>query len=92
MPSIYFHSVASGGDSKKHEAQNLHEKEAMKVARNTTHGLRHDCLKVSDEKGSVEIRLTAYRNEIQIYVRIDGQEFEADQSVRRLAEVLIGRI
>lgn len=61
----------------------------MKVARNTTHNLRHDWLKLSDERGAIEISLSTHRNEIMVSVSVDGKESEGWVSARRLAELLL---
>ncbi len=60
----------------------------MNVARNTTHGLRHDRISLTDERGKLAISLLTCRNEIYIDVTLNGQRHEGYVSARRLAEIL----
>jgi len=60
----------------------------MRVARNTTHGLRHDWLSVAANKNVAEVSLLALRSEICVDVTIGGQRFEAYWVPEKLAAVL----
>lgn len=64
----------------------------MKVARNTTHNLRHDWLSYEAESGKLEVSLLALRNEICVDVTIDGKRYTDYFSPRQLAAVLVNEI
>lgn len=61
----------------------------MKVARNTSHGLRHDWLCFNAEGSKIHVSLMAHRNEIEVDVTIDGKTASARFSPRQLAALLI---
>ena len=61
----------------------------MKVARNTTHNLRHDWLRFDAEKGKVHVSLLACRSEIAVEVEIDGVVAVDYFTPRQLATILM---
>lgn len=61
----------------------------MKVARNTSHVLRHDWLKLTDENGAVQISLMVHRNEIHLVATIDGKTVYEYVTPRQLALALM---
>jgi hypothetical protein len=64
----------------------------MKVARNTTHGLRHDRIKYTSESGAISLSISANRNGLDIEVTVDGITDIDTVSPRWLAAVLINKI
>jgi len=63
----------------------------MKVARNTSHPLRHDWLNATDEKGRVQVSLLAHRNEVHVNVTLDGKEYYDYLTLREVAELLMSK-
>lgn len=61
----------------------------MKVARNTTHGLRHDWLRLEAERGKVQISLLACRTEICVDISVDGKTAVDYLTPRQLAAILL---
>lgn len=61
----------------------------MKVARNTTHNLRHDWLMFLAEKDTISVSLLAFRNEIAVEVQIDGVKAVDYFSPRQLAQAIL---
>ena len=59
----------------------------MKVARNTTHGLRHDCLAFTDQ--DIDVSMRTHHNEIWIAVELDGKTTLDYWTPRQLAAVLM---
>lgn len=64
----------------------------MKVARNTTHNLRHDWLSVAANRRVAEVSLLALRTEICVDVTINGKREEAYWAPEKLAAVLAKQI
>ncbi len=64
----------------------------MKVARNQSHNLRHDWLKLEDEKGRVKLSLLAHRSEICVEVEIDGRVAYDWLAPRQVAEAIISKM
>lgn len=61
----------------------------MKVARNTTHNLRHGWLKLEADRGNVKISLLACRTEICVDVEVDGKTAVDYLTPRQLAAILL---
>lgn len=61
----------------------------MRVHRNTTHGLRHDWLRLEDKSGAVQISLLAHRNEIHLDVTVNGKTAFDYVTPSQLAEALL---
>lgn len=59
----------------------------MKVARNTTHNLRHDWLRFTDK--GVNVSLLAHRQEIHVEVTVDGVTSVDYFTPRQLATIIL---
>ena len=64
----------------------------MKVARNNSHGLRHNWLNITANKGVASVSLLACRTEIYVDVTIGGERHETYWTPEKLAEVLAAAI
>lgn len=73
----------------RNSLQEMEQEGGMKVARNTTHNLRHDWLRLEAESGKVQMSLLAHRNEIHVDVTLDGKTAVDYLTPRQLAAILL---